>query len=64
VTEIDPAGRFTAEDKHLEALRELRMRRDVYAKSRMNPTTARRRMAIMQEIADDYAKLAEKERLV
>ena len=55
---------FTAEDKRLEALREVKMRIGVYARSGANPTLAKRRIAIMQEIAADYAKLAEKERLL
>jgi hypothetical protein len=60
----EPAGAFTAEEKHKEALREVRMRREVYVRAGVNPVTARRRLAIMQEIADDYAKLAVKERLL
>jgi len=55
---------FTAEEKCKEALRELRMRRAVYPHSAITRQTAERRIAIMQEIADDYAKLAEKERLL
>jgi hypothetical protein len=55
---------FTAEEKHQEALRELKMRRDVYPRININPVIAKRRMAIMQEIADDYARQAQQERLL
>ena len=55
---------FTAEEKHKEALREVCMRREVYHNRGMNQATHRRRIAIMQEIAADYARLAEKERLL
>ena len=56
--------KFTAEEKYREALREVRMRREVYPRTRVNQASARRRIAIMQEIADDYERLAEKERLL
>jgi hypothetical protein len=55
---------FTAEEKHQEALRELQMRREVYPRIRINPVAAKRRIEIMQEIADDYARLAQMERLL
>ncbi len=55
---------FTAEEKYKEALRELQMRKTVYARHAMDPAEARRKIAIMQEIADDYHKLAQQERLL
>lgn len=54
---------FTAEEKRKEALREVQMRKEVYARSGMD-TLKQRRIDLMQEIADDYAKLAETERLL
>jgi hypothetical protein len=59
---------FTAEEKYVEALRELKMRERVYpdviAVGGMSAVTAQRRMAIMREIAEDYDKLAQTERLL
>lgn len=66
------SGKFSAFEKHREALREVEMRKDVYTRQR-NPIGAtvkaltdlqQRRIEIMQEIADDYGVLAEKERLL
>jgi len=56
--------KYTATEKHREAVREVEMRKSVYPTSRLNAHTARKRIEIMQEIADDYAALAEKERLL
>jgi hypothetical protein len=59
---------FSNSDKAKEAEREIRMREHVYAskvwRGQMNQTTADRRLAIMREIADDYRKAAEQERLI
>ena len=55
---------FTAEQKRKEALREVEMRKTVYARSLMSPHEAKFKIEIMQEIADDYDKLAQKERLL
>lgn len=58
----------TAEEKWMEARRELKMRMRVYPNliesGQLAETTAKERIAIMQEIADDYAKQAEGERLI
>lgn len=56
--------RFTNEEKHREAVREVEMRKSVYPTSRLNAHTAKKRIEIMQEIADDYAELAAKDRLL
>jgi hypothetical protein len=55
---------FTAEEKRREALREVAMRKAVYARRGVNPQEAKYRIDIMAEIADDYDKLAQKERLL
>lgn len=55
---------FTNEEKYIEATREVKMRKSVYARTGMNPVEAKYKIEIMQEIADDYAKLAEVERLI
>jgi hypothetical protein len=57
-------SRYTAEDKHREALREVALRKRVYARMQMNDQESQRRLAIMQEIADDYRELAQRERLL
>lgn len=54
---------FTAEEKHREAQREVEMRKTVYARTLMSPHEIKRKIAIMQEIADEYQKQA-KERLL
>jgi hypothetical protein len=65
VTEVVTVSRFFAEEKHREAVREVRLRREIYARSGIDHrTNAKRRVAVMQEIADDYEKLIEKERLL
>lgn len=59
--------KFSAFEKHREALREVSMRREVYGRNAPGgdlPPTQKRRIEIMQEIADDYGALAEKERLL
>lgn len=60
--------RFTAEEKHREARREVEMRLDVYPRladqRKLTHAEAARRIEIMQSIADDYETLAQKERLV
>jgi hypothetical protein len=55
---------FTAEEKYIEAMREVKMRRTVYARTGIDPSEAKRRIAIMEAIAEDYEKLAESERLL
>jgi hypothetical protein len=59
---------FTADEKRREALREVEMRKAVYDRKVTMGTMTRREadryIAIMKAIADDYAKLAEKERLL
>lgn len=55
---------FTAEEKWREAVRELQMRKSVYARTGMDPSEAKRKIAIMEEIAADYDKLAQRERLL
>jgi hypothetical protein len=59
---------FTAEDKYQEALREVEMRQEVFARlvtaGNMSEQLSKRRIAIMQEIADHFKELAKKERLL
>jgi hypothetical protein len=59
---------FTHQEKYEELERELKMRKQVFdrlvANGNLSPETAKRRIAIMQEIADDYAKLAALDRLL
>ena len=57
-------SRYTAEDKHREALRGVALRKKVYARMQMNDNESQRRVEIMQEIADDYGELAQRERLL
>jgi len=49
---------YTAEDKHAEIMREIRMRWSVYPKwiadGKLDSAEAGRRIAILQSIADDY----------
>jgi hypothetical protein len=56
--------KFTAEEKCKEAKREVGMRKRVYAHSAMDPQEAKRKIEIMEEIAADYEKLAQQERLL
>ena len=56
--------KFTAEQKRKEALREVAMRKTVYARTGMNPSEAKYKIEIMQEIADDYAQIMDGERLL
>ena len=61
-------NKFAAEDKRKCAEREVRMRRDVYARKVLarsrSQEQADREIAIMDEIAADYAELEKKERLI
>jgi hypothetical protein len=57
-------SRYTADDKHREALREVALRKRVYARMQMNDQESKRRVEIMQEIADEYSELAQRERLL
>ena len=54
---------FTAEELAKEAERELRYRQFVYSKligeGKLNPVTAQRRIAMMEEIAQHYRSEAE-----
>ncbi len=58
----------TAEDKLASIEREIRYRRRVYprfvANGQMSQQMADTQLRLMQEIAEDYRKLAEKERLL
>ena len=56
--------KFTDEEKYKEALRELKMRKSVYARTLMAPHEIKYKIEIMEEIAEDYRLLAEKERLL
>ena len=60
--------KFSAHEKHLEAERELGMRKRFYPhkveSGAMSNAVARRRIELMQEIADDYEILAIKERML
>jgi len=59
---------FTAEDKLREIERELKLRRRLYpqwiATGKLDEHDARRQIDILQAIADDYEKQAQKERLL
>ena len=59
---------FTATEKHRAVLREIEMRKSVYPRKIMTgditKVFADRQIAIMEAIAADYAKQAEKERLL
>ena len=59
--------KYSAFEKHREALREVEMRQHVYKRrveqDNMSPKEAERKIAIMQEIADEYAELAKQEQL-
>lgn len=60
--------KYSAYEKQREAERELSMRRRVYGDKvdagALDPKLAQRRIEIMQEIAEEYAKQAERERLL
>jgi hypothetical protein len=56
--------KYSALEKHREATREMEMRKTVYARMHMSPSEAKRKIEIMQEIAADYLKLSERERLL
>lgn len=55
--------RFSSSDKAIEARREVRQRQRVYSRlvgeGKMNGKSADRQIAIMEEIAADYAERAE-----
>jgi len=59
---------YTAEEKAKEARREVTYRQFVYSRrlaaGKMTEADAKRKIAIMEEIAADYEKLAEGERLL
>jgi hypothetical protein len=59
---------ITTEDKLREVERELKMRRRLYpqwiARGQIDESDAKRRIEVMQAIADDYEKQAQKERLL
>jgi hypothetical protein len=60
--------RFSASDKHKAIVREIEMRKFVYPRrvqsGQISQRQADEQIAIMEEIAADYAKLAEQERLL
>ena len=60
--------RFSAGQKLRAIVRELELRRAVYPRQvtmgKMTAGQAREQIAIMEAIRDDYAKLAERERLL
>lgn len=59
------ANTFTATEKAKEAEREVAMRKAVYGKGGRTLSTAQeRQIAIMEAIASDYRRHAEKERLL
>ena len=62
------AERFSATDKRKAVLREIGFREHVYPErirsGRMSPSEARWQIAIFRAIAEDYAKLEERERLL
>jgi hypothetical protein len=57
---------FTAADKYREIRREISLRRGAYPRfiqsGGLSVNDARRRIAIMEAIADDYKRLAERDR--
>jgi hypothetical protein len=59
---------YSAEEKAKEARREVTYRQFVYSRrlaaGTMREAEAKKKIAIMTEIAEDYEKLAEKERLL
>jgi len=59
---------ITTQDKLDEARRELAIRQAIYPnwidRGKISKETAAKRIAILQEIANDYAKEAAKERLL
>ena len=59
---------FTAEQKHREIVRELKLRQRVYPRwveaGKLSINDARRQIEIMTEIAQDYEKLTLQERLI
>jgi hypothetical protein len=57
-------SRFTHAEKAAEAAREVQMRLQVWGPRERMPPFRQHRLDIMQEIADEYSALAEKERLL
>lgn len=59
---------FTAEEKLMEVLREIKMREKLYPGrieiGLLSPTLAAKQIAIMREIANDLEEIAKKERLL
>lgn len=59
---------YSAQEKYDEAMREVKMRLRVYPgwidAGKLTVLTAERRIAIMQEIAEEYKNQIESERLV
>jgi hypothetical protein len=59
---------FTAKEKHDEAIREIEMRKSMFPRwvtmGKLTQREADRRIAILQEIANDYRKLANREQLL
>jgi hypothetical protein len=60
--------KYSAQEKHRELLREIEMRKSVYPRrvmsGSMSQRQADRQIAILQEIAEDYRTLADRERLL
>jgi hypothetical protein len=61
-------ARFSNLEKHREAMREVEQRKRVYNRlideGKMRKQDADRKIAIMEEIADEYKELADMERLI
>ena len=59
---------FSATEKHREVCRELDKRRYVYPKlvanGKLTQRTADRQIAVMEQVAEEYRVLAEKEKLL
>jgi hypothetical protein len=55
---------YTAREKREEAMREIEMRQRVYGRKGHLTPTDEKRIAIMEEIAEDYRKIIEDERLL
>jgi hypothetical protein len=69
MTRANPSpAQFSALEKHREAQREVELRKSVYERlivmGVMSRSEAERKIAIMQEISDDYHALACEDRLL
>jgi hypothetical protein len=70
MTAFDPitTAQYSALEKHREAQREVELRKSVYERlimmGTMSRSEAERKIAIMQEISDEYERASEKERLL